>query len=131
MTCSHKKTQTLRLHRKMSQLSEMRTSSVASNLTTFSKAQRRLQREIEHRKTPATDLQTLKEIEMWSARHNGRLPIKSKDDTEQNLLSRKLSNLQGKKAKSPMLQKLLKELLARIAKTPTKAKARGGKIKDE
>ena len=50
--------------------------------TALPEEQRTLQQEIDRRKTDRKDLDTLKDVAEWSKRHNGRLPIRQKDDEE-------------------------------------------------
>ena len=57
--------------------------------------QRRLQQEIDNRKTDAIDLQNIEEIKRWSRRHKGRLPIHTRADKEQMSLAKKLDRLQS------------------------------------
>ena len=96
------------------------------NLT---KEQRMLQQEIDRRKTDRVDLDNIARIAIWSTQHNGRLPVESKDDVEQNALAHRLRRLRAKEPKSPMLQKRLVELSSTVHETPTKKKARGAVYK--
>ena len=50
----------------------------------LTRAQSKLQQEIDWRKTEQVDLDNLELIQEWAAKHSGRLPLWSKDDTEQN-----------------------------------------------
>ena len=94
------------------------------NLT---REQRKLQQEIDRRKTDRVDLDNIKLITNWSAQHSGRLPIQSKDDAEQDTLAHRLRRLEAKERKSPMLQMRLAQLQETARHLPTKASQRGAK----
>ena len=91
--------------------------------------QRKMQQEIDRRKTDQVDIDNIERIEKWSAQRGSRLPVHSKDDVEQNTLAQRLRRLQAKDKKSPMLQKRLVELSSTVLDTPTKKKARGAVYK--
>ena len=97
------------------------------NLT---REQRKLQQEIDRRKTDRVDLDNIKLITNWSAQHSGRLPIQSKDDAEEYTLANRLRRLEAKERKSPMLQMRLAQLQETAPHSPTKASKRGAKEKN-
>ena len=97
----------------------------------YTKQQRLLQQEIDHRATDPRDLQNIEDIKEWSSRTNGRLPMHTKDDKEQTLLAPKLDNLLRKDPKSPRLQRRLAQLHENAHQTPTKACQRGAKQRDK
>ena len=66
----------------------------------FTKAQRQLQQDIDQRKTGRRDLDAIRDVASWSARHDGRLPLQSRNDQEQNALFFKLQRLQQKSTDS-------------------------------
>ena len=53
----------------------------------FTKEQRALQQEIDLRKTDRSDLKTIEDVTCWSARHNGMLPVHSREDKDQSALA--------------------------------------------
>ena len=93
----------------------------------YTKKQRLLQQEIDHRATAPGDLENIDDINEWSSRNNGRMPIQRNGDREQTLLAKKLIKLLSKNPKSPMLQRRLAQLQENAHQTPTKASQRGGK----
>ena len=96
----------------------------------FTKEQSQLYQEILRRRTSQADLQTIEEARRFRALHNGRLPMRTRDDKIQSSLAWRLSKLQNKKNKSAILQNRLEELLETSHKTPTKSAARGAKQRD-
>ena len=98
--------------------------------TALAKEQRTLQQEINRRKTDRPDVDTISDVAEWSERHNGRLPVLSKNDEEQKSLAQRLRYIESKDPKSLMLHRRLAQLQEKAHQTPTKVSQRGAKVRD-
>ena len=94
------------------------------------KEQNDLLEEIIRRKIDPRSLESIKQIQAWSARHDGREPIRIKTDAFQSLLAQKLRRLSLLEPTPPRLQKLLNDFRHKVQATPTKARSRGAKQRD-
>jgi hypothetical protein len=91
----------------------------------YTKQQHLLQQDMDHMATDPRDLQNIEDINEWSSRNNGRLPMQTKDDKDQTFWAKKLNELLHKDPTSPMLQRRLAQLHENAHQTPTKASQRG------
>ena len=71
----------------------------------------------------------MEEVARWSAKNNNKLPVKTKGDKEEYKVAKKLRNIQSREHLTPILQRRLDELITSSHKTPTKAAARGGVVR--
>ena len=99
----------------------MRYKNFKSRTINLTREQRALQVQIRRRATNQKDLDTLKEVERWSAKNKNKLPLETRGDEKQKKVAKKFRRLQKQEHLPPILQERLVALGTRTRRSHTKA----------